>query len=103
MTTTYLIVRQQVWGGSDPDTGEWADGVDYLPHGEPATDRAALVAAAEVELGHDDFNVLTIVDGRPAAFGHNMADFGPDEDGNPHGGYDLAEIGYRCLTPTPEF
>lgn len=102
-TTTYLAVIQQLWGAYDLD-GDWHDGVDYLPHSEPSTDRAALVAAAEADLGHDDFNVLTLVDGQPAAFGYGMDDFGPDDDGEPHGGYNLDEIGRRCLPAvTPKF
>lgn len=92
----YLIVVQQLWGGYDLD-GDWHDGVDYLPHGVPSGDRAALIATTEAELGHDDFNVLTVVAGQPTAFGHGMDDFGPDEDGVPHGGYCLAEIARQAL------
>lgn len=96
MTTTYLIVLQQLWGNYDTG-GDWHDGCDYVPHGEPSTDRAALVAATEAELGHDDFNILTLVGGLPSAFGWGMDDFGWDDDGVPHGGYDLDEIGRQCL------
>ena len=91
----YLVVRQQLWGHYHTD-GTWHDGVDYVPHGDPSTDRAALFAAAVDELGHDDFNVATVVDGRVVAFGYDVEDFGPDEDGAPHNGHDLDEIAQAC-------
>ncbi len=86
----FLIVCQQAW------LNESGHGVDYVPSGPLGTDRASLVAAAIDGLGHDDFCVATVVDGRVVAFGHGMDDFGPDEDGAPHNGHDLDEITRAC-------
>lgn len=86
----YLVVVQQLW------LNESGHGVDYVPSGPLWQDRAALVAAALDDLGHDDFSVATVVDGRVVAFGWGMDDFGPDEDGAPHHGHDLDEIGRAC-------
>ncbi len=94
-TTTYLAVIQQIWGCEDR-YGNFHSGVNYVPYGEPREDRAGLLADTEAALDHDDFNVLTLVDGKPAAFGYGMTDFGPEDDGEPHGGYDLGEIGRAC-------
>lgn len=91
MTTTYLAAVQQIWGHYDSE-GDWQDGVNYLPHGDPFADRAALVAVTTEELGHDDLNVATLVDARLVAFGWGGNDFGPDEDGAPHNGHDLNEV-----------
>lgn len=53
----------------------------------------------------DDFNIGTIVDGRLVAFGWGDWDFGDpsheDEDGLPHGGYDLLEIQRQALAGFP--
>lgn len=89
MTTTtrqYVAIQQQLW------MNESGHGVDYIRHGDPSTDRAALVAATVDELGHDDFNIATVEGGRLVAFGWDGDDFGPDEDGTPHGGHPLVEI-----------
>jgi hypothetical protein len=95
MTTTYLAVIQQIWGHEDAD-GVWRSGVYYLPYGEPHMDRASLLIDTEYALDHDDFNVLTLVDGKPAGFGYGDKDFGPEDDGTPHGGYNLDEIARAC-------
>lgn len=86
----FLVVCQKAW------LNESGHGVDYMPSGPLGTDRAALVAAAFDDLGHDDFNVATVVDGRVVAFGGADRDFGPDEDGAPHYGHDLGEITRAC-------
>ncbi len=95
MSTTYLAVIQQIWGREDHN-GVLHSGVTFTPYGEPREDRAGLLSDTEAALDHDDFNVLTLVDGKPFAFGYGMTDFGPEEDGEPHGGYDLDEIAQAC-------
>lgn len=91
MTTEYVAVQQQIWGYEKPD-GTFTHGTDFTAIGPPAADRRTCHAEAVAELGHDDFNIATLHDGRLVAFGYEDTDFGPDEDGAPHGGYDLAEI-----------
>lgn len=87
LATRYLIVCQKLWLN---DTGS---GVDYIADDRDFTDRRAAIRWATDEHGHDDFNIATVRDGRLVAFGSGMDDFGPDEDGQPHYGHDLAEIG----------
>ncbi len=100
MTTTYLAVIQQIWGHEDAD-GVWQSRVYYLPYREPRLASVSLMIDTEYALDHDDFNVLTLVDGKPFAFGYGDKDFGPEDDGTPHGGYDLDEIAQACrLTVT---
>lgn len=100
MTAQYVVVVQQLWGRYDRD-GMWHDGVEYTWTGGLATDRADLIARAEADLGHDDFNIATIVDGRIVAFGWGMDDFGADEDGAPFGGHDLVAITRACGLDPP--
>jgi hypothetical protein len=79
MTTTYMIVVQDVVN----ETGAWT--THYL--GGPAFDkRADAIAQGIEELGHDDFNIATLDNGRLVAYGWGDDDFGPDA------GYDLGEI-----------
>lgn len=85
MTTEYLIVVQQLW------LNETGHGTDYHRFGRPHADRSKAIQAALDDLDHDDFSVATVVDGRIVAFGWMFDDFGV-EDGEPHGGHDLAEI-----------
>lgn len=89
-TPQFLIVCQQLW------LNESGHGVDYMPSGPLGPFRSAVIAAAIDDLGHDDFNVATVVNGRVVAFGFDMVDFGPEEDGELHGGYDLDEITRAC-------
>lgn len=82
----YLAVVQQLWLN---DSGH---GATFHTDGRRYLDRSEALRVTENELGHDDFNIATVDDGRIVAFGFGMNDFGDGEDG-PHGGYDLAEIG----------
>lgn len=86
MTTHFLIVTQHLW------LNETGDGVTYASDGREYVDRAAALIDGQFDLGHDDFNIATVTDGRLTAFGWGMGDFDPDEDGTPHGGHDLDEI-----------
>jgi hypothetical protein len=95
-----MVVIPQIWGRYDRDN-VWHDGVEYTWTGAIGTDRAALINATVDDLGHDDFNIATVDDGRLVAFGHGMDDFGPDDDGVPHGGHDLVEISRACGLDPP--
>lgn len=88
--TTYQAVTQHLW------LNESGHGVDYTPEGEDWAVRQYVIDVAFRDLGHDDFNIATLHDGQLVAFGSGMDDFGPDEDGSPHGGHDLAEIAGQC-------
>lgn len=96
MGTHYLIITQHLW------LNETGDGVNYATDGREFVNRETALRLATHELGHDDFNIATVVDGRLVAFGWGMNDFGPDEDGAPHGGHDLDEIARQIGLPAVE-
>lgn len=86
MTTMYVVVQQYV------QCTESGFEICYSADGIADEDRAVAVRTAVEVFGHDDFNIATVTDGRLVAFGWGMDDFGPDTDGAPHGGHDLAVI-----------
>jgi hypothetical protein len=83
---TFMVVRTQIFG----TPGDWVE--SYSSDCCEWQRRARAIADGIEELGHDDFNIATIENGKVVAFGHGMTDFGPDEDGSPHYGHDLARI-----------
>lgn len=92
----YIVITQHVW------LNELGHGVDYLWDGLRFTGRQHALDHGYRVFGHDDFNIGTLVDGRLVAFGFGMRDFGPDRAGDPHGGYDLAEIARHIGVKPPE-
>ncbi len=82
----YIVVHQRVWMNGS------GHGVNYSSSLWRYPSRKAALTAGWKEADSDDFNVGTVVDGKLVAFGWGDNDFGPDEAGDPHGGYDLAEI-----------
>lgn len=83
----YIVVNQRVEGNPDAgfetcyysDRRRFAGRLTALKHGYRQNDS-------------DDFNIATLDGNRIVAFGFDDKDFGPDEHGTPHGGYDLDEI-----------
>lgn len=72
--TTYLVVTQQLYG--HPDDHQTVYGTPPVP---TFTTRDQANRAGTAHLGHDDFNIATLIDGRLAAFGHGDGDFTPAE------------------------
>lgn len=77
MTTTYLPVTCQLVGTVE----DWT--VAYSPLHREFTDRAEAFAWGIEELGHDDFRLATLVDGKLAAIGWGTDDFDPVEEDLP--------------------
>ncbi|GAA2623709.1 hypothetical protein GCM10010399_63710 [Dactylosporangium fulvum] len=96
MTTMFVVVKQQIVG--TPADYE----VVYDCNGIEHQDRAEAIRLGVEALDHDDFSIATVVGGRLVAFGFGMDDFGPDEDGAPHGGHDLDEIARQIGLATHE-
>ena len=88
MTTvaTFVVITQHVVGSS----GQWS--TVYRSDGKTFPSREKAIRHGWRVLDHDDFNIGTLSEGRLVAFGWGDKDFGPDEAGDPHGGYDLSDI-----------
>lgn len=86
----YVVIQQKLW------MNEHGHGCDYIWDSTRHRTRTAALKAGWRELGHDDFNIGTLEDGRLVAFGWGDWDFGPEHgDDEPHGGYDLAEVAHH--------
>lgn len=96
MSTFYLAVTQHIVGD------ETHHDVAYATDGREFLSRETAIRWTTGDLGHDDFNIATVTDGRIVAFGSGMDDFGPDEDGAPHYGHDLGEIARQIGLPAAE-
>jgi hypothetical protein len=81
MAKQFIVVRQQIIGLPEA----WS--TQYSWDGQRHDTRQAAIDAGLRGLGHDDFNVGTVEDGRLVAFGWDQYDFAPAA------GYDLDEIG----------
>lgn len=84
--TEYIVVLQRAWMN---DSGH---GVNYSSDLARFPNRAAAIRHGFGSGESDDFNIATVKGGAIVAFGWMDKDFGDDEDGEPHGGYDLVEI-----------
>ena len=73
MATEYLPVRCEIVG----NPGRWEDVHTSL--GRTFTDRQEAIDWGIAELDHDDFRIATLVDGKLAAIGWGIDDFGPDD------------------------
>lgn len=84
---TYIVIHQRVW------MGEHGHGVSFSSDLDQFEDRVEALCHGWDQADSDDFNIGTLnATGSLVAFGFGDTDFGPDEYGDPHGGYDLAEI-----------
>lgn len=89
---SFVVITQHVVGSS----GQWS--TVYRSDGKTFADRTKAISHGWRVLDHDDFNIGTLVAGQLVAFGWGDKDFGTDEDGAPHGGYDLHDIQDQALT-----
>lgn len=78
MTTTYLVVTGCIVG--NPTTGYQTC---YNTTGIHHADRQKAINAGIRQLGHDDFGIATITDGKLTAFGYDMTDWTHPDDWDP--------------------
>lgn len=83
----YVVITQQVEGNTESGFDTY-----YYSDLKLFDDRKQAISHGFKMGRSDDFNVATIKGGRLVAFGWMERDFIEDRRGEPHGGYDLAEI-----------